>query len=158
MPTGAPSSTPFTAFNFAVEISVNGVSPRICSAAFAECDGLDMRMQVRTIREGGNNARQFQLTGPVSYGNLILRRGMTPNFDLWDWFARTVAPGGASLRSSRAVVVLLDADGVTERVRFILERCLPVRLKAPTLNALDGRVAIEELDLAYESLRVEQPT
>ena len=157
MLTGALPSTPFSAFNFAVEISVSGVSPSICSAAFAECDGLDMRMQVRTIREGGNNARQIHLTGRVSYSNLILRRGMTLNFDLWDWFAKTVEPGGATLRSSRAVVVLLDTDGATERVRFILERCLPVRLKAPTLHALEGRVAIEELELAYESLRVEQP-
>jgi phage tail-like protein len=156
--TSALPSTPFSAFNFAVEISVNGVSPNICSAAFAECDGLDMRMQVRTIREGGNNERQIQLAGPVSYSNLTLRRGMTPNFDLWHWFAKTVEPGGATLRSSRAVVVLLDADGVTERVRFILERCLPVRLKAPTLHALEGQVAVEELEIAFELLRVEQPT
>jgi phage tail-like protein len=157
MLTSAAPTTPFSAFNFAVEVAVAGVSPSICHAAFAECDGLDMRMQVRTIREGGNNARQIHLAGPVSYSNLTLRRGMTSNFDLWQWFARTAEPGGAALRSSRAEVVLLDSDGVTVRVRFILERCLPVRLKAPSLNALDGSVAIEELEVAYESLRVESP-
>src|ERR1700738_950351 len=113
MPTGAVPNTPFSAFNFAVEISVDGVSPSVCSAAFAECDGLDMRMQVRTIREGGDNARQIHLAGPVSYSNLTLRRGMTSNFDLWDWFAKTVQPGGATLRSSRAVVVRLGPGGVT---------------------------------------------
>ena len=31
--------------------------PRVCNAAFAECDGLEMTMEVKTIREGGNNAQ-----------------------------------------------------------------------------------------------------
>jgi phage tail-like protein len=143
--------------HFAVEIAVPGVSDRVCNAAFAECDGLDMRMQVRTIREGGDNARQIHFAGPVSYANLRLRRGMTRTFDLWDWFTRTVQPGGAGLRASRAVVEILDRDGASPQVRFILERCLPVRLHGPRLHALDGVIAIEELELAYESLRVEQP-
>ena len=31
---------PFMAFNFAVEIKVEGVAMQVCDAAFAECDGL----------------------------------------------------------------------------------------------------------------------
>ena len=54
-------------------------------------------------------------------------------------------------------VVLLAPDGATERARFILQRCLPVKLKAPPLNAKDGAVAIEELQLAYESLTLKRP-
>jgi phage tail-like protein len=149
--------TLLSGLHFAVEIAVPGVSQRVCDAAFAECDGLDMRIQVRTIREGGDNARQIHFAGPVSYANLRLRRGMTRTFDLWEWFARTVQPSGSALRASSALVVLLDRDGTTPRVRFQLERCLPVRLKGPTLDALTGVIAIEELELAYESLRVEQP-
>ena len=45
---------PFSAFNFQVEINVPGVTQRACNAAFAECDGLEMTMEVKTIREGGN--------------------------------------------------------------------------------------------------------
>ena len=42
-------------------------------------------------------------------------------------------------------------------MRFFLERCLPLKLKAPPLNAKEGVVAIEELQLAYEWLsRVSQ--
>jgi|SRR5215510_2141916 len=142
---------PFIAFNFAVEINVPGVSPKICSAAFSDCDGLEMTMEVKTIREGGNNGKQIRLSGPISYGNLTLKRGMTSNFDLWDWFNKTAAD--PSLRAD-AEVVLLAADGKTERARFILSRCVPVKLKAPALNARDGMVAIEEMQIAYESLTV----
>jgi phage tail-like protein len=149
--------SPLGGLHFAIEIAVPGLSHRVCNAAFAECDGLDMRMQVRTIREGGDNTRQIHFAGPVSYSNLRLRRGMTRTFDLWEWFARTAEAGGSALRSTSAVVVLLQRDAVTPQVRFVLQRCLPVRLTGPTLDALAGIVAIEELELAYESLRVEQP-
>jgi phage tail-like protein len=154
----AAPNYPFSAFKFAVEIEVPGVSPRVCSAAFAECDGLEMTMEVKTIREGGNNGEQIRLTGPLNYGLLSMKRGMTANFDLWVWFSRMLQPGGAKLRSERAEVVLFAPDGVTERVRFVLKRCLPVKLKAPALNARDGIVAIEELQLAYESLTLKQPS
>jgi phage tail-like protein len=145
---------PFTAFNFAVEINVQGVSTKVCSAAFSDCDGLEMSMDVKTIREGGNNGEQLRLTGPASYAMLTLKRGMTATFDLWDWFASTVAT--PSLRAD-AEVVVFASDGKTERVRFLLKRCLPVKLKAPALNAKDGIVAIEEMQLAYESLTLKRP-
>jgi phage tail-like protein len=145
---------PFVAFNFAVEINVPGVSPKVCSAAFAECDGLEMTMDVKTIREGGNNGRQVRLTGPLNLGLLTLKRGMTASFDLWDWMARMQTQPG--LRAD-AEVVLFAADGRTERARFILSRCLPAKVKGPSLNAKDGGVAIEELQLAYESIELKRP-
>jgi phage tail-like protein len=146
---------PFTAFNFAVEIEVPDIAPRVCHAAFSECDGLEMTMEVKTIREGGNNGRQIRLSGPLSFGQLTLKRGMTASFDLWDWFNRTVSD--PALRAD-AEVVLFAPDGQTERVRFALARCVPVKLKAPALNAKDGMVAIEELQLAYESLTLKPPS
>ncbi len=146
---------PFTAFNFAVEIDVGGVSPRVCNAAFQECDGLELTMEVKTIREGGNNAVQLRLTGPLSFGTLTLKRGMTvSSFDLWGWIGGVQAD--PSLRAD-AEVVLLAEDGQTERARFVLRRCVPTKLKAPPLNAKDGIVAIEELQMAYESLRLQRP-
>jgi len=145
---------PFTAFNFAVEINVPGVSSKVCSAAFSECDGLDMTMEVKTIREGGNSSTQYRMAGPVAYGQLSLKRGMTPTFDLWDWFNATL--NNARLRAD-AEVVIFAGDGRTERARFILKRCLPVKVKAPSLNAKDGMIAIEELQIAYESMRLKRP-
>ncbi len=150
---------PFTNFNFAVEIHVPDLPDlpaHLCNAAFSDCDGLEMTMEVKTIREGGNNGKQFRLTGPVSYGQLTLKRGMTTSFDLWDWFSAMLETRNIKARAN-AEVVILAADGQTERVRFLLERCVPIKLKAPVLNAKDGTVAIEELQLAYESLTLKRP-
>ncbi|HEX2912443.1 MAG TPA: phage tail protein [Chloroflexia bacterium] len=146
---------PFTSFNFAVEISIPGVSEQVCKAAFAECDGLEMSLELKTIREGGNNNRQLRLLGPVSYGQVTLKRGMTANFDLWKWFDTVLQPGKHNLRADAEVVMFEENSKLQkERVRFRLSRCLPVKLKAPNLNAKDGAVAIEEFQMAYEMLTI----
>jgi phage tail-like protein len=150
----ATAPYPFTAFNFAVEINRGQDGAPLGNAAFQECDGLELTMEVKTIREGGANDRQIRLNGPVAYGTLTLKRGMTENFDLWNWFRDSV--DDPRLRA-HAEVVLLAPDGSTERARFILSRCVPIKMKAPSFNAKDGQIAIEELQVAYETLTYRQP-
>jgi phage tail-like protein len=147
-------SEPFTAYSFRVDIVLPGAGEPLCGAAFSECDGLELRLDVRRLREGGNNAGPVLLAGPASYGEVTLRRGMTDSFDLWDWCGAVMRD--PSLRAD-AVVTVLAPDHETVRARFRLRRCLPVRLKAPRLDAVDGIVAIEELQLACEALAVDRP-
>jgi phage tail-like protein len=147
-------SEPFTAYRFRVEIVLPGAQAPLCDAAFAECDGLELRFDVRALREGGDNVRQRLVAGPASYGEVTLRRGMTPSFDLWDWCALVARDPG--IRAD-ARVILLAPDGEEEHVRFVLHRCLPVRLRAPRLDAVGGVVAIEELQLACEALTIDRP-
>jgi phage tail-like protein len=151
---------PFTSFNFSVEINVPFIGPKLCNAAFSDCDGLDMSMDVKTIREGGNNTQQIRMVGAVNYGVVTLKRGMTSNFDLWDWFDAQQHADPQQLRKDlrgNVDVVLLAADHKTELVRFLLKKCLLTKLKAPTLNAKDGIVAIEEMQLSYQSMSLKRP-
>jgi phage tail-like protein len=144
---------PFVAFNFGVEITLPGISAPLVGASFAECDGLEMTMEIKTIREGGNNGRQIRLSGPMSYGQLVLKRGMTKDSDLWDWF--NDVNDDPSLRATAEVVMFSSEEGkYEERARFTLTGCVPVKLKAPPLNAKDGLIAIEELQVAYEKLEL----
>ncbi|MDX6477375.1 MAG: hypothetical protein QOH95_2886, partial [Gaiellaceae bacterium] len=97
----------YTAFNFAVEIDVHGVSGQVCNGAFAECDGLELTHELKTIREGGNNRAQIRLSGPASFGTVTLKRGMTPNFNLWQWFDSVVS--NPALRAHGEVVIFTRA-------------------------------------------------
>ena len=129
-PASETVTPPFTGFNFAVEIAVPGVSQRICHAAFSDCDGLEMTMEVKTLREGGNNGRKIRLAGPMSFGLVTLKRGMTRSFDLWNWMARAVAepglrgrvrdagfiPGGGS-SADAAALLRRDAQRYAELIR-----------------------------------------
>lgn len=142
------SLQPLSAFNFEVRIVCEGSNRLLCDAAFAECDGLEMSMEVKTLRQGGDNQRQIRLVGPAAFGQLTLKRGMTEGFDLWDWFSRSLAD--PVLRADVDVALLSRERKPT--VSFKLSRCLPVKLKAPALNAREGAVAVEELQIAYETL------
>lgn len=147
------ASRPFSAFNFRVTFTLEGASEPLCGGAFSEVDGLEMTMEPKTYQEGGNNLAQVHLPGPVAYSQLTLRRGMTEGFDLWRWFDR-VLERELGLRVDGLVQILDSAVGGAPRASFLLSRCLPVKIKAPALNATDGAVAVEELQVAYERLRL----
>jgi len=159
-----PNETlPFTAFNFEVQLTIAdanalGMSDPLCSAEFAECEGLEKTMEPKTFREGGYNTTQIHLVGPVSYGNLTLKRGMTSSIDLWTWF--DLAAGNTKKRGllAHGVVLMLEMlDGKRYKVlRFDLADCIPIKVKAAALNAKDGMVAVEELQIAYASFTVKR--
>jgi phage tail-like protein len=147
-----PNLLPLSSFNFTVETIIYK-GAWICTSGFAECDGLEMTMEPKTIREGGNNARPIHLPGKVSYGQLTLRRGMTTSRELWTWFDlahESVALTKSRLRADSMIQV--QSSDRSQSVRYLLTNCQPVRLKAPSMDALRGAIAIEEMQLAYEWL------
>ncbi|VVB89324.1 T4-like virus tail tube protein gp19 [uncultured archaeon] len=150
-----PVNLPFTSFNFEILLSLENDNSVICQAAFSECDGLEMSMEIKTIKEGGNNAGPIHMIGPVSYGQLTLKRGMTDSFDLWDWFDKVRQRDKSGYYAS-GKVIMLSSDN-KEQAAFVLKGCLPVKLKAPSLNAKEGMVAIEEMTIAYQSLNIMRP-
>jgi phage tail-like protein len=108
-------------------------------------------MDPKQYRSGGDNRRQVQLLQPVSYARLTLKRGMTGNLQLWQWF--TVATTSGQNARAQGQVTMYDADG-TPRLTFILEDCLPTKMRGPQLNAATGLVAVEELQLVYAAMSV----
>ena len=149
-----PAPRPITTFNFKIHLRLPGAQGSLCDAEFSDCDGLEMSVSPKTIREGGNNGQVIHLPGPTSYGQLSLKRGMTGSYDLWGWFERSQVE--RSLRAS-AEVIMLGSDR-SPQLRFELSGCLPIKLKAPGLNAKDGQIAIEEMQIAYETLAMARPT
>lgn len=143
------SAEPFAAHAFAVELRLPGSAQPLCQAAFSECDGLELRRSLITVREGGDEQSTRLVPGRESFGIVRLRRGMTSNFDLWTWWEQGVRATGD--------VVVLAPDLVAERVRFRLHRCVPVKLTGPTLNAQSSAVAIESLELACERIELVRP-
>jgi phage tail-like protein len=148
----------FTSFNFRVEIQIRGRKNLLCDAGFAECDGLEITQEPKTIRSGGDNGRVINLVGPASYGQLTLKRGMSASFDLWEWFERALRRDKDALRATCTVLMLASAAAAQQpNVSFVLEGCMPVKLKAPPLSAGSGLIAVEELLIAYEMLTMKRP-
>jgi phage tail-like protein len=157
----ANEAYPFTTFNFYIQLKVMnasalGLSSPLCSMEFSELDGLEMSMEPKTVHEGGNNTQVVNLVGRTSYSNLTLKRGMTRNLDLWKWFSAAAGNENRSLRAS-GVVLVKDTSGKKTVLRYELHGCLPIKIKAPTFNAKEGGIAIEELQIAVNYFTITAP-
>ena len=144
----------FTALRFEVrftEAGRDGAPVEVCSGAFAECTGLEASMEPKLIRVGGLNYGAVQRAGPVSFATVILKRGMTSTRHLFEWFQ--LVGGGSVAHRRNAEIVMQDMAGAPV-LTWGLDNCLPIKFKAADLNAKGGEVAVEELHLAHEGLRL----
>jgi phage tail-like protein len=118
-------------------------------------------MDVAEYLEGGRNNGVIQRAGRAKVARVVLKRGMlhpadgTVKTELWDWF-QDVVDGVRPLRRYDGTILVLDADGNPVATWTFL-RGLPAKLVGPQLNARTGEVAIEELQIAHEGLRMRAP-
>lgn len=134
---------PYKNFNFLVEID------GIARAAFSEVSGLESETSVVEYRTGSEPGTR-KLPGLTKYSNIVLRRGITQDRDLWNW-RQTVVTGSAERRNGS--IVLLDDDR-TEVVRWNFRNGWPCKWQGPALNAKNNEVAIETLEIAHEGLEL----
>jgi len=130
---------------------------------FSEINGLDSRIELEDYQQGGDNATPRRFFQHGSYPELVLKRGMTFDTSIADWYYQVKAGARARIRKD-GIVLLMDRGGpnVTglglpglDRVPvagWIFHRAIPKRIVGPTLNAKGNEIAIETLELAHEGL------
>jgi phage tail-like protein len=129
------------------------------TGAFQECSGLEIEMDVQEYLEGGRNDGVIRRVGRGKYTNIVLKRGMflpdsgSVNKDLWLWIQKALSGERPVARYDGTIEVMRVADDVA--ARWIFDRGLPARIRGPELNAKTGEIAIEELHIAHEGLRLE---
>lgn len=111
---------------------------------FAECSGLAVEYEVTEYVEGGNNEFVHKLRGGVRYPNVTLRRGITHEAGLIEWFYETLAPA----RRPTVTITIVDGLGATVR-QFALGGALPVRWTGPSVTAESSKAASESLEIAH---------
>ena len=137
-------SDPYNNFNFLVEID------GITRAAFHECSGLDSTIDVIEHREGGENTTLRKLPGMTKYSNIVLKRGITDDKELYDWHRHWVTGDRRAERKNGSIVLL--GRGGQEKARWNFVRAWPTKWTGPSLTAEGNDLAIEQLDLAHEGL------
>ena len=135
---------PYKAFNFRVEID------GIARAAFSEVGGLESETAVIEYRVGGEPSTVRKLPGLTKYANIVLRRGITQDPELWNW-RQTVVQGKVDRRNGS--IVLLDDDR-TEVLRWNFFQGWIAKWEGPALNAKANEVAIETIEIAHEGLEL----
>ncbi len=160
----APFSYPYETFRFHVHFTLDpldegageGNAQPVCNGAFAECTGIEATMEPKVIKEGGRNYGSAQRAGPVTFGTVVLKRGLTATRDMWTWFD-LVTNSHAFKHRLAATINVYDHSGRAV-LAWRLSHAMPVKFKGADLNARGTEVGVEELHLAYEGLTVATPS
>jgi phage tail-like protein len=133
---------PYKVFKFRVEID------GLTSAAFSEVSGLDSETAVIEYRTGSEPNSVRKLPGLTKYPNIVLKRGITQDAELWNWRQRIV-DGNVDRRNGS---IVLQDDSGADQVRWNFRNGWPCKLQGPHLNARGNDVAIETLEISHEGL------
>ena len=155
-------------FRFAVTLTASPAPrpaspPTLGDGYFAECSGLELEADVKEYLEGGRNDGVVRRVGRVKLSPIVLKRGMfIPDAGqpadpaLWDWITGMVT-GTLPIRRYNGLIQVYSADKQREAARWVFVRGLPSKVSGPALNAKTGEIAIEELHIVHEGLRLAKP-
>ncbi|PVX26158.1 MAG: phage tail protein [Candidatus Bathyarchaeum sp.] len=134
---------PYRNFRFLIEI--NG----IVQAGFSEATIVDSTRNVIEYREGNEPTHARKLPGLTKHGILTLKRGIMNSLELDTW--RKLEQ--EKMKDTRRNITLLLIDEKSNPVaRWEFRDAWPSKYDAPDLTATGNDLAIETLDVAFETM------
>lgn len=130
-------------FNGKFKIEIEGVT----QGAFMACDGLEARVDVIDFHDGDDLTARKR-PGRTRYANVVLRRGVTLNTELWDWFS---AVANGRIERKAGSIILCGDDG-SEVFRYNFFEGWPCRWKSMELDAAGPGTLVEHLEIAVERI------
>ncbi len=158
---GGQRLDPVRSYNFLVSLVdttstlgtlLSGVQ-NVVLGGFSECSGLESQLRTEDYEEGGNNGVVLHFPKRINWTNVRLKRGAALNDELWNWHYGYVEGKG---KRRDGIIMLQDEQHQPVRIWYFV-RGLPVKWTGPSMNALQSNVAIEELEIAHEGLRMHRP-
>ncbi len=134
---------PYASFNFTLEID------GITKAGFSESSGLNAESNVIEYREGDEDLNIRKLPGLNKYGNVTLKRGISDDPELFNWF-KAVMDG--DIKRDESMSIVLYDEKRQEKVRWNLRNAWPCKWTGTDLKANANEIAIESIEIAHEGV------
>jgi len=138
-------------FRFAVVFLAGGVVPNPLDIRFQKVSGLSGEVTTEPLKEGGQNLYSHRLPQRVSYGNLVLERGMVIGSPLNLEFSAALM--AFKFVPSNVIVTLLSEDHVPMAAWMFLQ-AYPVKWATSDLNAEEAGLVIDTMELAYTRMLI----
>lgn len=138
---------PLVGFHFAVEVQ------GVVSGYFTEVSGLGSENEViehKVVNEKGVEV-VMKIPGRLKWENIVLKRGITSNMDIWTW-RKMVEDGDVASARQNGSVVMYD-QSLTEVARWNFENGWPVKVTGPSPKADSNEIGVEELTIAHEFIQ-----
>lgn len=146
---------PIPSFYFNVEVDDVSVD-------FQEVSGLEARMEVEDVVEGGNNRFKLRLPVRQTFGNITLAKGLIAEDNaFYDWVTGVLMKdhelsdfGSKQIKSLK--IHLMSPGPDQEIVRsWMVQNAYPVKWSVSNLNAMENKIAIESVELAFEFIETQ---
>ncbi len=140
---------PYRSYNFKLLIG------NVTEAHFMECSGMGVKINVIKYRVSGRSdapgdpGYYKKIPGPVEYGDIVLKYGLTRSDSLWNWFMSGV---NGAVQPKNITLQLLDNAGRKPVMQWDLIGAWASEWKGAQLNTMGREVAIESVTLVYENL------
>jgi phage tail-like protein len=144
--------SPYSAFNFRVNVVGGAYGPGDFRAGFQEIAGIGMEIHVAEYRNGNSQDNSPQkITGTVKYNDITLKRGTCGDLGmLYDWF--DPVRNGDQTQGRTVIIQVMDELRQNAVQTCTLTNARPTKLTGPTLSGKSTDVAIEELVLISEHI------
>lgn len=141
---------PLVGFHFAVEVQGQ------VAGYFTEVSGLGSEHEIiehKVINDKGVEVI-MKIPGRLKWENIVLKRGITSNMDIWTW-RKKVEDGGVNDARSDGSVTMFDQT-LSAVAQWQFKRAWPVKVTGPSVKSDSNEIGVEELTLAHEYIeRVE---
>lgn len=137
---------PLVSFQYAVEVQGK------VTGYFTECSGLGSENEViehKVVDSKGKEIMQ-KIPGRLKWENIVLKRGITDNMDIWDW-RKKVEDGKVDEARANGSIVMMDQH-LNPVARWNFENAWPVKVSGPSMKSDSNEIGIEELTIAHEGL------
>lgn len=155
---------PLTKMNFIVSVS-DGLSTSTARAAFSEVTGVEASVDVIEFRQGNSESLSpVKVPGLVKHGNVTLKFGYTLTNGFKDWVTKCVSSTRDGLYRADVTIELIDITTKKSPVSldstvqagatnaWVLKNAWVTKYTAPDLNAMQSEIAMESVEIAYETL------
>lgn len=135
---------PLVGFHFAVEVQGQ------VTGYFSEVSGLGSEQEViehKVVNEKGVEV-VMKIPGRLKWENIVLKRGITSDMQIWDW-RKKVEDGDVTGARSDGSVTMYD-QALTAVARWEFKRAWPVKVTGPSVKSDSNEIGVEELTLAHE--------
>jgi phage tail-like protein len=133
--------------NFIFQLKLDGVDS---AGFFAEASGLSSENQVieHTAADAKGKPLPQRFAGQVKWGNIVLKRGVDKQMELWKW-RQDILDGKIEASRKDCTISVLDQTGAPV-VMYSFIRAWPCKYSSPGLNASGNEILVEELELSHE--------
>ncbi|UCD08522.1 MAG: phage tail protein [Dehalococcoidales bacterium] len=135
---------PLLGVHFGLEVSGK------ISGYFTEVSGLGSETETieqKVVNEKGHEV-VLKIPGRLKWGDIVLKRGITSNLDMWEW-RKQVEEGDVANARMNGSIVMYDQT-LTEVARWNFNQAWPTKISGPTPKADSNEIGVEELTLAHE--------